>query len=108
MTHPHSTEALSLRIQALALLERAQALDGLRPFALHHAHDCGDSTYIVWSSREPEIDEASQMLDAEFEPDRGENLSIESSITLQEITGTVPSARVHDTIESVVDVAGGR
>ena len=97
MTDSHSNEALSLRVQALALLQRAQQLDGLSPHLLCHSHGYGSTGYLVWASG-PDLSEASAaaVLESSFEPEKNESLSIESGISLEEIAGVDITKRVAD------------
>ena len=69
MTDHTSTQALSLRVQALALLQQAQQLDGLKPFLIHHSHQYGTTGYLVWGTEEPDEVTAAKLLDSEYEPD---------------------------------------
>lgn len=87
------TKALSLRAQALALLEQAQAIDGLKPFVVMHDHEFGASGYVCWFDREPRQEEAEAILETEFEPDRGERLQVDS-LTLAELAGTAVSSHL--------------
>ncbi len=97
MTDPQSTEALSLRVQALALLQQAQQLDGLYPYLVHHSHEYNFTGYLIWAPG-PELSEeaAETVLDSSFEPDRNESLDIESGISLEEIAGVDTTKRVAD------------
>lgn len=81
-----------LRNQALAMLQQAQVFDGLRPFAVTHSHGYGDSTYVFWAAQTPSKQEAELVLEAEFEPDMGETLTIEDGFTLAEMTGADEAA----------------
>lgn len=84
--------APDMRKEALELLEKAQGIDGLKPFVVMHEHAYGTSGYMCWSnSEDPSRDEASSVLDSEFEEDRNETLSIQS-IDLNELTGVAPSS----------------
>lgn len=76
-----------LRRQAADLLRQAQALDGLKPFIVAHEHEYGASAYMTWFGDQPTMEMASSVLDAEFEPDRGETLNIEECVTVEELTG---------------------
>lgn len=96
-----STEAMALRTQALALLQRAESIDGLKPFIVMHEHDSGTSGYLAWNRTEPNESEASAVLNAEFEEDREEVLTIESNITLEEISGVALTARIPDILDSL-------
>ena len=92
---------LQLRVQALALLEQARALDGLRPFTVTHAHSFGSSTYMLWSTTAPTAAQAQVVLDCDFEPHRDETLTIEDNFSLEEITGVALAARLHDNMDSM-------
>lgn len=85
---------MALRTQAQALLEAAMALDGLVCFSVTHAHEYGASTYLLWSNEVPDEQAAAAITDAEFEPDRGESLSIEPEFTLAELCGVSEASRV--------------
>lgn len=89
----NQTKALQLRTKALALLEEAATLDGLKPFGVTHRHEYGASTYLLWAHDTPDEDQATKVLDAEYEPDK-EELNIETSITLEELTGVAMTARL--------------
>lgn len=88
------TKALALRVQALGLLQEAQALDGLRLFVVTHHHEYGASVYLVWSDDSPSEEDACLVLDAEFEEDRNESIDIDPSLTLEEMTGVAPASRM--------------
>lgn len=87
------TKALALRSQALACLQEAQALDGLKPYCVIHRHEYGTSAYLGWFKKDPGIEEASSILEAEFEREHGEELSVEDSFTLEELMGLSPASR---------------
>ena len=89
---PDDDRGLVLRCQALALLEQAAAVDGLKPFAVTHQHEFGVSTYILWSSKLNECD-AAAVLDSSFEPKRNEWLTIEEDLTLQALCGVSVGSR---------------
>lgn len=97
MTDPQSTEAIALRVQALALLQQAQQLDGLYPYLVHHSHQYNFTGYLVWASG-PELPEeaAATVLESDFEPEKNESLDIESGISLEEIAGVDITKRVGD------------
>jgi hypothetical protein len=99
-SHDVLTKGLILRSKALALLQEAQALDGLKPFTVTHHHSYGASTYVLWAETQPSEDEAEAVLDAEFEPDRDETLEIEDNFTLEEMTGVATTSRLQDIQES--------
>ena len=101
MTQESSTEALSLRVQAQALLEQAHALDGLHPFLLHHTHQYGTTGYVVWGESEPDEKTAGEMVDSQFEPELDETLSVESNVTLQELVGIALAYRIPDVLASL-------
>lgn len=84
----------SLRQEAMLLLKRAQGLDGLNPYVVTHSHEWGASTYLCWSDHEPTQTEACQVLDSDFDPYIGEELSIEDPLTLEEITGVSIASRL--------------
>jgi hypothetical protein len=80
-------KALAMREQALGLLQMAQAIDGRRPYLVTHTHECGSSGYVIWHTHAPTEKQAAALLDAQFEPDRNESLTIEDNLTLRELTG---------------------
>lgn len=90
------TKALQLRTQALGLLEEAASLDGLKPFSVTHRHRYGVSTYLLWAPDVPNEDEAAQVLHTDYQPTKGEELNIETSFTLDELTGVMVAARLPD------------
>lgn len=92
----HADRGLFLRTKALALLEEAQAVDGLKPFVVTHSHNYGSSSYIAWNHETPDEDNAEKVLDAEYEPDKNESLTIEESITLSEMVGVSLPSRIPD------------
>lgn len=93
MTDSDQTKAIELRTKALGLLQEAQALDGLKPFIVNHRHEYGSTSYMCWFNQEPTADEAADVLVCVFEPDRGEEINIES-VTLDELTGVSLSSRL--------------
>ena len=94
---PDVAGADALRAQAAALLERAQALDGLKPFvALHSQRNLGDSPYLVWASSNPGH-RADEVLADEFDPERDALTLLdltEAGLTLSSLTGAHPNTRV--------------
>lgn len=40
------TKAIDLRTKALACLQEAQAIDGLKPYCIIHRHEYGTSAYL--------------------------------------------------------------
>ncbi len=94
---PDVAGADALRAQAAALLERAQALDGLKPFlALHSQRNRGDSPYMVWASSNPGH-RADEVLTEEFDPERDALTVLDllgAGETLSCLTGVAPSTRV--------------
>lgn len=103
-------KALQLRTEALALLQEAQAIDGLKPFTVTHTHSHGESTYILWAAATPSKDEAVAVLDCEFESDRDETLTVDECFTLEEMTGVSTTARLQDiqaSFDSLADTNRG-
>lgn len=100
--------ALDMRKEALELLEKAQGIDGLKPFIVMHEHAYGTSGYMCWSnSEDPSRDEVSSVLDSEFEEDREETLTVQS-IELDELTGVAPTSHGIDPqkeLEKAVKIA---
>ena len=90
---PDDDRGLVLRCQALALLEQAAAVDGLKPFAVTHQHEFGASTYLLWSTAKPTESDAVEVLDSLFEPERNEWLTVEEDLTLQEMCGVSVGSR---------------
>lgn len=72
------TKALALRVRAAALLEEAQALDGLLPFAVVHQHSSGSTHYVAWGpiqkGEAPSEDQCIRILESLYEEGRGETL----------------------------------
>lgn len=86
-------KAMDLRKQALALLQQAQEIDGLKPFTANHTHSFGETTYIIWSEQAPDEEGAASVLASKFEPELEETLFIQEGITLQQMTGVDPATR---------------
>ncbi|OBY87022.1 hypothetical protein ACM14_02505 [Delftia sp. JD2] len=99
-TDPKSTKALQLRRQALAMLQEAQQLDGLKPYTVTHTHCAGCSTYVIWAESMPSEAHAKSVLDCEFEPWRDEQLSVEGHHFLDDIAGASETSRLPDILES--------
>lgn len=101
---PHQSavdKGLLLRTKALALLQEAQAVDGLKPFTVTHTHSFGESTYVLWAAETPTQEQAEAVLDSEFEPDREETLVVEDCFSLEEMSGVAVTARLPDILESL-------
>lgn len=98
--------ALDMRKEALELLEKAQGIDGLKPMIVVHEYEAGSSGYIGWSNKanSSELTEemAASILDSEYEPDN-EALTIEDSITLEEMTGVSESSWMFDKQTELAD-----
>nr|WP_314710554.1 hypothetical protein [uncultured Comamonas sp.] len=105
-TDPKSTKALQLRTQALAMLQEAQQLDGLKPYTVTHTHDAGCSTYVIWAESMPSEEHAKSVLDCEFEPWRDEYLSVEGHHFLDDMAGASVTSRLPDILESLPALAG--
>lgn len=88
------TKALSLRVQALGLMQEASAIDGLKPFSVTHNHQEGSSTYLLWAKGAPSEEDAAAVLEADYEPERDESLDIETVFSLEELTGVAVTARL--------------
>lgn len=97
--------ALTYRVQALALMQQAHAADGLRPFVVTHMHRFGSSAYLVWAPEQPTEEQASRVLDAQFEPARLETLEIETNLLLEELCGVSVASRL-DLIADRGETAG--
>lgn len=79
--------AYDLRRQAVELLEQAKAMDGLRHVMVAHEHEYGTTMYVgLFDSDTPSEEEAVQLLQSKFEPERDECLTIEA-FNLQDLTG---------------------
>lgn len=88
MHYRQSTEAIWLRAQALALLQRAQEIDGLHPYLIHHSHEYGHTGYLVWAPGPELSQEAAECaLESSFEPNKDEFLDIQSGVSLKEVVG---------------------
>ena len=93
------TKALVLRAKALAALQEAAAIDGLKPFIVTHSHEYGASIYLVWASESLREENVNEALDCDYEPDRGEELCIDAP-PLEDLVGLTPSRRL-DEISSI-------
>lgn len=94
MTQDDEARALQLRVQALALLEQAAAIDGMKPFVAVH-HDGQQATpFLLWSAATPDEEAVAAVIEASVDPGRGERIAIDSSISLGEISGTDPTCRI--------------
>lgn len=100
VAEPGDTRSLQLRARALALLQQARELDGLRPFAVTHRHRFGSSTYLLWATQTPSEHEAAAALDADYEPGR-EELAIEEALSLEQLAGVALEARLPNILESL-------
>lgn len=83
----------TLRALAQALLERAQEIDGLRPYVVTHAHREGETVYTTWSATAPSDSQLARMVGEQFEPHRGETLE-HHILTVAELTGASPDSRL--------------
>jgi hypothetical protein len=92
------TKALSLRAEALAILQEAEVLDGLKPFIVVHQQADRNDVYMCWAGARPSCDEVEAMLDAKFEPAMGEKLITEQIDSLKEVAGTLLSRRIADVL----------
>lgn len=86
--------AIDLRKEALVFLGTAAEMDGLQPNVVVHETDHGSSAYIAWCDDVLTEEMASSVLDYEFESYKGESLRVESSITLEELTGVSEASRI--------------
>lgn len=89
----------ALRSQALALLQQAQELDGLKPFIVTHSHEWGNPSYVTWA-RGAHLTEADAeaVLESKYEPEKGESLAIEEHVPLSKLVGLAqskPKEEVH-------------
>lgn len=94
------TKALHLRAQAQGLLDQAAAIDGLKPYCVVHEHEFGVSTYLIWHTTQLTQQMAEGLLDSEFEPERGEQLTVHEDFTSAELAG-VGSAQVSLAIDTL-------
>jgi hypothetical protein len=91
MTEATRTNADHLRTTAARLLELAEKTDGLKPYVINHSHEYGNTLYLAHFDREPTEEIAESVLQAEFEPDRGEGLVIDDGFSPSCMAGA-PSA----------------
>lgn len=89
----NETKAIALRTQAMACLQEAETLDGLKPFVVTHTYKYGITTYVLWAQSEPTEAQIVAGLDCEFEPESGDSLDVDGNLKLQEMTGVWPSPR---------------
>jgi hypothetical protein len=80
-----------LRAEALALLQRANTIDGMGPYLVTHGHANGFDSYILWAAGVPTVDKAVELLDIVYEPEKGETLKIEPSFALEDFTCQFPN-----------------
>lgn len=99
-TTPLTDRGHVLRVQALGLLQQAASIDGLKPFAITHHHEYGASTYFVWAESAPTQSEATLALSADFEPNRGDHLHVETDFSLEEVCGVAAAARLPSIAEA--------
>lgn len=88
-SHP----AEDLRALAQALLERAQQIDGLRPYAVTHLHRHGKTIYTAWSQSAPTKAQLADMLGEQFQPYRCETLESQA-LQLADLTGSAQASRL--------------
>ncbi|MBY0240064.1 MAG: hypothetical protein K2X55_12185 [Burkholderiaceae bacterium] len=81
----------ALRALALALLERAQQLDGLQPYVITHSHRHGETYYTTWSATPPTEEQMATLLVEEYEPERGESLGC-FGMVIADMAGTLIQA----------------
>lgn len=82
----------ALRALAHTLLERAQEIDGLRPYVVTHLHRHGETFYTTWSATPPTEKQMAALLVEEYEPERGESLGY-CSLAIADMTGTLPRSQ---------------
>jgi len=80
-------EAQALRVRATQLLLDACRRDKLQPFLVTHQHNYGATSYVCWNETPPTEQEVTPILESAFEPERGESLTIEDQVRLDELTG---------------------
>lgn len=76
----------ALRLQAMELLKQARELDGLIPQLVAHDHQYGSTLYLGHFHEIPDDEVASKILEEEFEPHKGESLTV-ADVSLEELTG---------------------
>jgi len=94
------TEGLRLRTHAIALLQQAQEIDGLRPFSVTHNHRHGSSTYMLWAHELPRNEDAALVTQGEYDGESNETLDIETYFDLEEICGVSVTSRLPALLES--------
>ncbi len=52
-----------------------------------HSHAFGTTSYLRWFEKTPSEAAAAAILDAAYEPDRDETLSVEGPVSLEELAG---------------------
>ncbi|WP_199028468.1 hypothetical protein [Ralstonia sp. ASV6] len=103
LTKARLMEAASLRTRARELLDQAHALDGLKPFMVIHEHEYGTTGYLAWSEQKLSQAEAEGVLDAKFEEDREEVLTVTDPVSLEELTGsTVVAQRAEQSADAAM------
>lgn len=96
-------DAPALRAAAAAFLDMAHSLDGLQAYQVVHQHRFGETSYVQWAAHEPTEEMAATMLEEEFEPDRGESLSVTGPMTIAELTGAGWQAQVCTAVDDEVE-----
>jgi hypothetical protein len=101
---PEDVQAgLNLRIQALALLNQAHALDGLRPFLGIHSHRHGEDEQFMWAPEAPSQEELKVVFREGYESGRNESLESEAIRDLDVLVGVAPEARLADILQAASD-----
>lgn len=72
----YQDRAETLRAQSLANLMEAESYDHKKPYLILHEHKYGRTPYVGWFDHIPTTEEASALLESEYEPEIGENLDI--------------------------------
>lgn len=68
---PTSQSAAAMRAAALAMLDKASQLDGMKLYAIEHDHRHGTDTHYAWFAHPPSHEEMEQVINAvtSFDPD---------------------------------------
>lgn len=99
-------QGMQLRAKALALLEQAQSIDGLKPMTVTHTFEYGHGTHLLWAKEVPTPRAAAIAIQADFEPGNGETLVIEHRNTLANFVGAPGANRVPENVAELVAALG--
>lgn len=95
-------QGMQLRAKALALLERAHSIDGLKPMTVTHTFEYGQGTHLLWAVEVPSPAAAAIAIRADFDPSSGETLVIEHRNTLADFVGVSCDSRLPENIAQLV------